>query len=199
MRAMTKVEDFVWSARTSGGLQVYFCSVCPYRTALKGNARIHKRVHTQERPFQCFVCQKSFTQSSNLYRHLKFSHQFCLCPNGHVVCQVKVLKSFTYGVGLAASGGTSRYESTQNDATIHIPADDTPLFHGNRQCPNWKTTFGMAGPQEGYRCTSVQSAPTVQTSKAMQEFTDVSIPEKDHSNAPFAARASLSAATFIGI
>ncbi|CAG0892396.1 unnamed protein product [Darwinula stevensoni] len=71
LRAMMKLEDFIWSARTPGGLQLYFCSACPYKTGLKGHARTHKRVHTRERPFQCSICQRGFTQSSNLYRHMK--------------------------------------------------------------------------------------------------------------------------------
>ena len=75
MQEIFKVEDYIWSGKTSGGIQVYFCGVCPYMTHSKGHARIHRRVHTQEKPYQCTVCHKHFTQSSTLYRHLRVFHQ----------------------------------------------------------------------------------------------------------------------------
>ncbi|CAG0892392.1 unnamed protein product [Darwinula stevensoni] len=71
--AIYKVEDYIWSAEPSGGIPtpLYFCGACSYITHLKGNARIHRRVHTLERPYQCTLCHKYFTQSSTLYRHMR--------------------------------------------------------------------------------------------------------------------------------
>ena len=38
------------------------------------NLRDHFRKHTAQRPYQCEVCKKNFTQSGNLGRHLKNVH-----------------------------------------------------------------------------------------------------------------------------
>jgi len=39
------------------------------------NLRDHFRKHTGQRPFTCALCQKTFTQSGNLGRHLKNVHK----------------------------------------------------------------------------------------------------------------------------
>ena len=39
------------------------------------NLRDHFRKHTGQRPFTCSLCQKTFTQSGNLGRHLKNVHK----------------------------------------------------------------------------------------------------------------------------
>ena len=39
------------------------------------NLRDHFRKHTGQRPFKCTICEKDFTQSGNLGRHLKNVHK----------------------------------------------------------------------------------------------------------------------------
>ncbi|XP_071507571.1 zinc finger Y-chromosomal protein 1-like [Diadema antillarum] len=45
------------------------CKVCR-KSVLKHNMRDHMRVHTGEKPFQCKVCSRCFTQQGSLNRHM---------------------------------------------------------------------------------------------------------------------------------
>ncbi|CAL1301210.1 unnamed protein product [Larinioides sclopetarius] len=46
------------------------CPHCSYVTPNTGCLKRHIRTHSGERPFMCKMCHKSFTQKSNLQRHL---------------------------------------------------------------------------------------------------------------------------------
>jgi hypothetical protein len=59
--------------RVHSGEKPYICSHqdCPSRFANLHSLKKHMRTHTGERPYLCKECGKSFTENSNLKRHMK--------------------------------------------------------------------------------------------------------------------------------
>ena len=52
----------------------YECDVCEKRFRQSGGLKSHMRIHTNEKPYECDVCEKRFTQASNLKRHKRTQH-----------------------------------------------------------------------------------------------------------------------------
>ena len=44
----------------------YKCDVCEKRFTTSGNLKNHMRIHANEEAYECDVCEKRFTQSSSL-------------------------------------------------------------------------------------------------------------------------------------
>ena len=53
----------------------YECTVCGLRCASLINLTVHSRIHTNERPYSCSVCNKSFIQKGNLNEHVRNVHK----------------------------------------------------------------------------------------------------------------------------
>ncbi|XP_076148357.1 zinc finger and BTB domain-containing protein 3 [Alosa pseudoharengus] len=50
------------------------CSTCGKTFSCAYTLRRHAIVHTRERPFECRYCYRSYTQSGDLYRHIRKAH-----------------------------------------------------------------------------------------------------------------------------
>ncbi|XP_035267089.1 zinc finger and BTB domain-containing protein 3-like [Anguilla anguilla] len=54
------------------------CATCGKTFSCTYTLRRHAIVHTRERPFECRYCYRSYTQSGDLYRHIRKAHDHSL-------------------------------------------------------------------------------------------------------------------------
>lgn len=75
------VQHFIAHERTHTRERPFNCGVCWRAFSQDATLQVHMRTHTSEKPFQCNVCHKVFAQSSHL-----LSHRRAHTGERHFVC-----------------------------------------------------------------------------------------------------------------
>lgn len=128
------------------------CDICGKCFSTKGSLMRHKITHTGEKPYECDICHKRYTQASTLASHKKATHLKEL-PYECIVCQKKFAKARTLLVHTRIHTGEKPYScdicsrcfSQQNGLKKHMKT------HENRSdkvyvccfCNESFTNFGV--------------------------------------------------------
>lgn len=63
------------SEQASTANKRYSCSYCPYATDRRDLFTRHENIHREEKPFQCYVCQKQFNRADHVKKHFLRMHR----------------------------------------------------------------------------------------------------------------------------
>ncbi len=61
---------------TAGGDKRYSCPYCPYATDRRDLYTRHETIHSEEKPFQCFICDKQFNRADHCKKHFSRMHRY---------------------------------------------------------------------------------------------------------------------------
>ncbi|XP_015836098.1 zinc finger protein Xfin isoform X2 [Tribolium castaneum] len=62
-------------ASSSSSTKRYTCTYCPYATDRRDLFTRHENIHREEKPFQCYVCQKQFNRADHVKKHFLRMHR----------------------------------------------------------------------------------------------------------------------------
>lgn len=58
-----------------GGDKRYTCPYCPYATDRRDLYTRHETIHSEEKPFQCYICDKQFNRADHCKKHFSRMHR----------------------------------------------------------------------------------------------------------------------------
>lgn len=70
----TKVEQKSEPVNPNGEKR-YTCPYCPYQTDRRDLYNRHENIHRDEKPFQCYVCDKQFNRADHVKKHFMRMHR----------------------------------------------------------------------------------------------------------------------------
>uniref|UniRef100_A0A8C0H709 C2H2-type domain-containing protein n=1 Tax=Chelonoidis abingdonii TaxID=106734 RepID=A0A8C0H709_CHEAB len=70
-RAFKKSSNLLSHIDTHSGAKPYACELCSKAYSHQGTLQQHKRLHTGERPYKCPFCIKAYTWSSDYRKHIR--------------------------------------------------------------------------------------------------------------------------------
>ncbi|CAH1103213.1 unnamed protein product [Psylliodes chrysocephalus] len=79
--SISGVSQVLGNSNTAGAEQNstptkrYSCTFCPYATDRRDLFTRHENIHREEKPFQCYVCQKQFNRADHVKKHFLRMHR----------------------------------------------------------------------------------------------------------------------------
>lgn len=117
----TKVEQKSEPVNTSGEKR-YTCPCCTYQTDRRDLYNRHENIHRDEKPFQCYVCDKQFNRADHVKKHFIRMHR------DHTYDINKIRKaspSKSPGIQLIKMGSNKQVRETVVLETGHVKQEGT--------------------------------------------------------------------------
>lgn len=135
------------TTQTSSNGKRYSCTYCPYATDRRDLFTRHENIHREEKPFQCYVCQKQFNRADHVKKHfLRMHREHPYDLNRIRRHPPKNASGMSYYQKYNSTGNTQSPEQIPNSLTgicnqLSIPSSFNSL---SRQLPNANTRVNTA-------------------------------------------------------